>query len=220
MRLFSYVVAFDYGFAPNPFFGFCTLATCKPQIRARAEVGDWVVGTGGQGRYKLAGFLIYAMQVDEILDFNAYWSDARFACKRPILNGSLKVMYGDNIYHSGRNGWVQADSHHSLVAGRPNRGNLERDTKTTRVLISQKFVYFGAAAQPIPDEFRLFGSRQEDLCCPARAHRSRFSTEIITTFADWLEANGQWGVRGFPLEFGKHKRVVKTAVRADDSSHP
>lgn len=28
MRCFSYIVARDYGFAPNPFHGFCTLANC------------------------------------------------------------------------------------------------------------------------------------------------------------------------------------------------
>ena len=37
-RLFSYVVRYDYGFAPNPFEGCCTIATCKPQIR-RAALG-------------------------------------------------------------------------------------------------------------------------------------------------------------------------------------
>jgi len=40
-ELHSYVVARDYGFAPNPFFGFCTLATCKPRLRSVAQVGDW-----------------------------------------------------------------------------------------------------------------------------------------------------------------------------------
>ncbi|MFH1865797.1 MAG: hypothetical protein ABIK85_07930, partial [Candidatus Eisenbacteria bacterium] len=39
MRLFSYIVARDYGFAPNPFCGVCTLATCKPKIRESASVG-------------------------------------------------------------------------------------------------------------------------------------------------------------------------------------
>ncbi|WP_225761747.1 hypothetical protein [Acinetobacter sp. Marseille-P8610] len=33
MKIFSYVVSRDFGFAPNPFFNFCTLATCKPKIR-------------------------------------------------------------------------------------------------------------------------------------------------------------------------------------------
>ena len=29
MRIYAYVVTHDNGFAPNPFHGFCTLATCK-----------------------------------------------------------------------------------------------------------------------------------------------------------------------------------------------
>ena len=78
MKLYSYVVARDFGFAPNPFFGFCTLATCKPKIREHASVGDWVVGTGAKVRYGYSGRLIYAMQVSEVLDFNTYWSDPRF----------------------------------------------------------------------------------------------------------------------------------------------
>jgi hypothetical protein len=57
MRLFSYVVARDYGFAPNPFHRHCTLATCKPGIRARAAVGDWVIGTGAKTKYRLEGHL-------------------------------------------------------------------------------------------------------------------------------------------------------------------
>jgi hypothetical protein len=50
MVLHSYVVARDYGFAPNPFFGVCTLATCKPLIRRIAHIGDWIVGTGSKKR--------------------------------------------------------------------------------------------------------------------------------------------------------------------------
>lgn len=46
MTLYSYVVAHDFGFAPNPFDGLCTLATCKPDIRKKAAVGDYIVGTG------------------------------------------------------------------------------------------------------------------------------------------------------------------------------
>ena len=67
MKLFTYIVARDYGFAPNPFHGSCTLATCKPQIRSSASIGDWVVGTGAKTTYDLAGHLIYAMKVDEVL---------------------------------------------------------------------------------------------------------------------------------------------------------
>ena len=41
MNLYSYVITRDYGFAPNPFWNICTLATCKPQIREHALKGDW-----------------------------------------------------------------------------------------------------------------------------------------------------------------------------------
>ena len=48
-HLFVYVIARDFGFAPNPFHGVCTLATCKPGIRRSAKVGDWILGVGGKG---------------------------------------------------------------------------------------------------------------------------------------------------------------------------
>lgn len=44
MRLYSYVVKHDTGFAPNPFFGYCTVACCKSEIRLKAEKGHWIVG--------------------------------------------------------------------------------------------------------------------------------------------------------------------------------
>ena len=97
--LYSYVVAFDSGFAPNPFYGHCTLATCKPKIRRTAQIGDWIIGTGsGNKKVKRGGYLVHAMQVTEILTTNEYWNDARFQNKKPNLNGGWKRASGDNIY--------------------------------------------------------------------------------------------------------------------------
>lgn len=206
MRLYSYIVARDFGFAPNPFFGLCTLATCKPRIRAGASVGDWIVGTGAKSKYDLAGRLIYAMQVGEILDFDTYWNDQRFLRKRPNLNGSLKVIYGDNIYRRVGKKWVQADSHHSLEKGRPNRANIAWDTGVDRVLVATKFLYWGKLAPPIPKQFRPFRKTGEDICCKARGHRV-FGAELATAFAGWLEQQGKWGFQGDPLEFDKHMRA-------------
>ncbi|MFH1218838.1 MAG: hypothetical protein V1694_00060, partial [Candidatus Eisenbacteria bacterium] len=158
MRLFSYIVARDYGFAPNPFYGWCTLATCKQRIRAPANIGDWIVGTGAKTKYDLSGHIIFAMQVCEILSFDGYWTESRFACKKPVLNGSLKQVYGDNIYHRRGGNWTQADSHHSLEGGLPNDRNIDRDTSTNCVLVGSRFVYFGASAPVIPRVFRPFSS--------------------------------------------------------------
>src|SRR5712691_6687179 len=83
-KIYSYVVARDFGFAPNPFHGVCTLATCKPRVRKAAHLGDWVVGTGSAGR-KRAGFLVFAMKVEEALTFDEYWTDERFFQKRANL---------------------------------------------------------------------------------------------------------------------------------------
>ncbi|MGI6406025.1 MAG: hypothetical protein ACOX2E_06115 [Syntrophaceticus sp.] len=59
---------------------YCTLATCKPNIRNSAAVGDWILGIGSAAKGSMMkGRLIYAMQVQEILTYDRYWSDLRFS---------------------------------------------------------------------------------------------------------------------------------------------
>jgi hypothetical protein len=72
MKLFSYVVEHDNGYAPNPYFGVCTLCGCKFEGRRNivqlAKEGDWVVGTGGASTKSAGhGKLLYAMRVDKKL---------------------------------------------------------------------------------------------------------------------------------------------------------
>lgn len=207
MKLYTYVVARDFGFAPNPFFGWCTLATCKPGIRATAPPGDWIIGTGAKGKHNMSGRLIFAMLVEEALAFEEYWADPRFVVKRPLLNGSLKQLYGDNIYHraSKRARWVQEDSHHSLEGGAANARNVSVDTRVNRVLVSRKFVYYGRNAPPIPRSLRHVSSTGEDVCCPGRGHRVR-ANETAVALAAWLNRRAEWGLRGVPSEFESHKR--------------
>lgn len=210
MKLFSYVVARDYGFAPNPFHGYCTLATCKPVIRSVAKIGDWVVGTGAKKKYKLTGHLIYAMKVAEIISFDDYWNDSRFWPKRPILNGSLKQIYGDNIYHRDAGAWLQTDSHHSLPDGSPSPGNIRVDTRVDRVLVATQFVYFGSAAIKLPEHLRNFAPTGEDMVCPRRNH-VRLSPEFATAFEAWLEDLGRWDIQAMPLEFAKQQRRTRAS---------
>lgn len=154
-KVFIYVVARDFGFAPNPFHGCCSLATCKPKIRSKAEIGDWIIGFGGS-RLKAAGRCIFAMQITEKITFDEYWSNPMYIDKKPIRNGSQRMMVGDNIYHydSAANRWHQADSHHSQADGSVNPDNLQRDTSTKYVLISRHFFYFGMDAPQIPQELQ------------------------------------------------------------------
>lgn len=148
--LYIYVVARDFGFAPNPFHGRCTLATCKPDIRKVAKVGDWIMGVGGT-RLDATGRCVYLMKVSEICTFDEYWLDQRFETKKPLRNGSSVMMVGDNIYHhDGVEGeWIQEDSHHSNPDGSVNVKNLKTDTNSTNVLISSHFYYFGCSAPNI-----------------------------------------------------------------------
>jgi hypothetical protein len=108
MRVYSYVVRYDVGFAPNPFYGICTLATCKPGIRETAALDDLIVGTGSAAT-KRAGYLVYIMRVTEVTEFDTYWADPKFFRKKPMMQGSKKQAFGDNIYHrrSGSGPWLQ-----------------------------------------------------------------------------------------------------------------
>ena len=151
-KAFSYIVARDYGFAPNPFYGVLTLATCKPVIRKTASVGDFIIGCSNKAS---GNKLIYMAKVSEILTFDQYWNDPRFAKKKPIMNGSLKKLYGDNIYHHNADGnWMQEDSHHTNNDGTINPNNLKRDTSTTdKMLVCNDFVYLGKSMINVPDEY-------------------------------------------------------------------
>lgn len=198
MKLHSYVVARDFGFAPNPFLNVCTLATCKPGIRAHAQIGDWVVGTGTAKR-KRSGRLVYAMRVSEALTFNEYWDDPRFQEKKANLRGSKKQAFGDNIYFrpSGKP-WHQSDSHHSFSNGAPNPANIKNDTQANRVLIGEEYVYWGGAGPKIPTKFRHFGG--VDICA-RRGHKNNFSNEMVTEFIAWIHESGAKGFQSSPLDW-------------------
>lgn len=198
MRLFSYVVARDYGFAPNPFFGVCTLATCKPRIRKAAAVGDWVVGTGS-AKQNRQGLLVYAMCVTEAMTFNQYWADARFQRKKPNLRGSLKQAFGDNIYFKeDGDRWHQLNSHHSYQDGTPNPHNIDNDTQADRVLISAEYTYWGGDGPQIDARFRNYGG--QDICA-RRNHRSNFPPGLPDVFVAWFHSLDAHGYLGEPLDW-------------------
>lgn len=198
MRLFSYVVARDYGFAPNPFFGVCTLATCKPKIRRVAILADWVIGTGSSKRNRM-GYLVYAMRITETMTFNEYWTDQRFRRKKPNLRGSKKQAFGDNIYcKDGNENWRQQDSHHSYQGGAPNRFNIENDTQTDRILISTDYAYWGGSGPEIPHKFRNYNGFD---ICAGRNHKSKFPEALVNEFIVWFRSLGSNSYLGAPLDW-------------------
>ena len=201
MSILSYVVTRDFGFAPNPFYGVCTLATCMPTVRKMAKKNDWVIGVGAKPQGD-EDKLIYAMQVNEKISFNEYWLDERFRCKQPkVISGSLKQSYGDNIYSLDANGkWHQENSHHSNEDGSTNCKNLKRDTSTDAVLISNSFYYFGRECVDIPDEFK------NKLCPKYRGHFNIQDASFVNTFLNWLTRSFSQGYYSDPKKFDSFKR--------------
>jgi hypothetical protein len=144
----------DNGFAPNPFWGELTLATCKPHIRFSKEIGDWIAGFTSR---KVCGDpvggekLVYLMQVETKLLIAQYFSDPRYRNKIPDLQQRFQVhRVGDNIYRpvsSGKRIEQLPNEYHSC-------GDSKYDLSGKFVLISSKFRYFGRAARTIPDDIR------------------------------------------------------------------
>ncbi len=181
--VYMYVVDRDVGFAPNPFHGYCTLATCKPGIRSTAHIGDWVVGMGGKN-LDATGRCIFAMKVTDKIDFQEYWTNRRYITKKPVRNGSNLRLVGDNIYHreSGSSEWQQTDSHHSKPDGSPNPVNVRNDTRSDKVLISEHFFYFGKDAPLVPPGLlRATGFKNQI------GHR-RFTDQASKDLVAWLSA--------------------------------
>ena len=77
MWLYSYIVRSDTGFAPCISDSLCTLACCKPRIRAKAQYGDWI--TGMTSKERGSGRLIYLMRAERAFTFAEYFRDTRCA---------------------------------------------------------------------------------------------------------------------------------------------
>lgn len=201
MNLFSYIVSYDRGFAPNPFFGYCTLACCKPSIRRTAAIGDLVVGITPKAR---GHKLLYIMRVKERLTFAEYWNDARFRRKRASKKNALTAC-GDNIYRPTARGLRQLSSVHSNEDGTQNAETKRRDLSGQYVLISDDFVYFGLNPHPrrLP---RCFGQM-----IVGRGHRrfprnnpkiAEVDTRLIRALLDLFDRLPR-GIEGPPWDWPK-----------------
>lgn len=173
-NMFSYVLRWNTGFAPNITGGYCTLVCSKPKIRKKARIGDWVIGTlsKSSGPDKL----VYVMRVNEALSFDEYFRDKRFENKKPTLDPK-----GDNIYYKENERYIQLknDNH-------PKK-HLQLDTSVDRVLISSLFWYFGNKSPKIPNEFRsLMKSGSE--------HKREKNPILMKNFVSWLSSNYRPGI--------------------------
>lgn len=204
-KIYSYVLRYDDGGAPNPYGGLCTLAICKPQIRRNAEIGDWVVGTGSKNArcndgntYDLSNHLTYAMKITDVKSFKEYddFCNSDIPSKIPIWSSKVwPEKMGDCIYDYNAANAVplQRAGVHKLV-------NMDHDLNGKNVLLSNHFYYFGEAAIEIPDHLETIIKRHQ-------GHRKITNTNIIFQFEEWIskyESNKLYGEPQLKHEFNKH----------------
>jgi len=183
MKIYSYVIVTDSGFAPNPYWGYCTLATCKPIIRQCAQAGDWVIATGSKSGVG-NGKLVYAMRVGEVLLLERYYADPMFDIKKPIAGDEFQRC-GDNIYFRRNGAWKQRRNFHH------KEKDMDWDLSGRNVLIAEHFYYFGNDAIDMPLEYRSLVAR-------GRGHRCNFNPALVAEFTVWLQANFKAGIHGEP----------------------
>lgn len=191
-RLFSYIVAFDAGSAPNPNNGICTLAICKPNIRRVARPGDVILGLAPSPNNRR---IVYCMIVDEVVSWPNYIelcnSDSKFSNRIPKNENDP----GDCI-------WPADASENNMKALSSLSGHDDYAFETDvingcNVLISYKYWYFGSGDKYkviLPDDLTL---------APGRGHRSNANTPYIAQFKNfflgWIkEHNINYGIHGTP----------------------
>ncbi len=200
-RIFRYVVRYDGGSAPRPYGDFCTLAICKPRIRAVAENDDWIIGFRRCSHTKV----VYVMQVRQSLPLGEYWSDVRFHDRRPNAGSPVP----DNIYRPDGNGgleWVENDLH--------DHDEEPRDISGHNVLIGSRFWYFGSTSPTLPQELIHLVPYYRG----HTVHKNR-RLDDVENLERWLAA---WpcGVQGRPIDASPETMTWLAEAKTDQRLYP
>jgi hypothetical protein len=127
MAIRGYKLTHDSGFAPNPFHGVLTLATCMVKIRSARRPGDWVAGFASKGlieRARANGVAIPYMG----LIYLGNRVDSEYEIERA----------GDNIYFRNAAGtYEQVPNRHH------DPGYLTHDVSGVNAVICRDFWYLG-----------------------------------------------------------------------------
>ena len=204
LRLYTYKVVHDYGNAPNPYHGICTLGICKPSIRRVAKRGDVIVGFAPASKNESR--IIYCMIVEHSISWGNYINICAGA--DGFLDGiDSKKLAGKipcNNMDSGDCIWTDADQYKPALNSL-SRHNGINDFKADvcsgeNVLLSTKFWYFGSGK-----DFNIcldINSLREII--PKRNYKSNINNNYRANFVEFfnekLEINNikEYGVYGEP----------------------
>lgn len=179
MKLYSYCLRWDDGAAPNPFWGICTLAICKPAIRRTAKVEDWVVGLGSANSPigNISDRVVYAMRITDIRSLWGYdiLCQSKYPGKIPDWSSTdFRKRMGDCIYDYSQGSPPKLrDSVHS-------ERNRETDLGGVNALISNHFYYFGDNPIQLPENLKPLAHKQQ-------GHKVKANQSYAEQFVQWFE---------------------------------
>lgn len=207
--VYSYKMVADSGFAPNPFFGLLTLATCKASFRrarSQNDIGVWVAGFTSK---KLCGDpvgcerLVVLFEISEIVSVADYYYDRRFRRKIPTMEHTQIVhRTGDNIYKPISSGAEGVQDFEQIKNPHHDVSSMKDDLSGRNVLIARRFFYFGRDAKildhtirpNVPPKQSRFGritkGGQADKFI--RHIESSFAEGIHSAPHDWDENDESW----------------------------
>lgn len=183
-KIYSYVLRFDDGGAPNPFWDTCTLTICKPAIRRKATIGDWVIGTGSKNAkcndgiiHDLSECIVYAMKITDIKTLQEYDNLCKNSLPNKIpnwLSSDWRLRMGDCIYDysKGIDPIIRKGVH--------NEGNRKKDLSGVNALLSTNFYYFGERAIFLPTNLK-------ELIKQNQGHKKIENTDLILKFEEWIK---------------------------------
>lgn len=183
-KLYSYKMARATGFAPNPYFGVLTLATCKADLRQVIRSDDWMAGWTSKSLAKCHDNpgeerLVYLARVTRKLTYADYW--AQHPEKRPDLSDKkADARHGDNIYEPSPTQpgafIMHANSH------RISEEKQAKDLRGQYVLVCEEFYYFSPASPlEVPAPIRP--------CIPKGQIKYGKITEDASPFIDFVREN-------------------------------
>ena len=203
LKMWSYRIVHDKQFAPNPFKGVLTLATCKPLIRKsnKSKPGVWLAGFAaysvkdGVRPKKGQELLIYLAKISEVITMQDYWT--KYPQKRAQKCGEeFEEYYGDNIYDENLH--LINDNHHK-------DWDFRRDMSGKNVLICDEFYYFAPDSRlVVPKEF-------DDLVYKRRGQILVQNNNLVPQFIDYVKSCAK-------DDFGKLQGILGDIKRIEYST--
>ena len=210
--LYCYKMTHDTGFAPNPYHGVLTLATCKPTIRRCAEKGYWISGWAAkvvQGKktepYEdKAQRLIYLAMVSDKIPIEKYWqkypqkrqpdetsSEKGKECYKSCGNSTTSKsddasFCGDNIYEPKEGEDLGFKRHENPYHGEANKAH---DLSGENILVCNEFYYFGI--ENAIDIINILGI--EDFVVP-RCKKISLDKDVAKIIIGYVEKNYEIGI--------------------------